>query len=111
MSLQEKILGQLRPSNTTATSVYSPPVNTIGIIKSITICNTTGSAVTFRVFLDDDGTTYDESTALFYDVTINANETITDVAFRGMNNSSGNLAVRTSSANALTFTVAGAEVT
>ncbi len=111
MKIQEKQLGQLRPANTTAASLYSPGVGVTAIIKSIVICNTTGTSAKFRIFLDDDGTTYDETTALFYDVTIAANTTVQVDTFYAMNDSSGNLAVRTDTNDALTFTCFGAEIT
>jgi hypothetical protein len=110
VNLQEKQLGQARPSDTTATSLYSPAANVTAIIKSIYICNTTASSADFRVFVDDDGTTYDESTALFWDVSLAANTSMELDTFISMNNSSGNIAVRTDTANALTFTAFGAEV-
>jgi hypothetical protein len=111
MDLQEKQLGQLRPANTTAASLYSPPALTTAIIKGLTICNTTAITATFRIFNDDDGTTYDETTALFFDAEILGNTTVSATGFKAMNNSSGNFAVRTDTANALTFTLFGAEVT
>ncbi len=111
MAIQEKQLGQLRPANTTAASLYSPAASTTAIIKTIVICNTSGAAATFRIFQDDNGTTYDETTALFWDHTIAADTTIQADVFLAMNNSSGNLAVRTGVGNALTFTCAGAEIT
>jgi len=110
MTLQEKQLGQLRPANTTAASLYSPSAGVTAIIKSVYITNTTPGSVTFRIFADDDGTTYDETTALFWDATIAGNTTIELDTFLAFNNAAGNLAVRTSSANALTFTAFGAEV-
>lgn len=111
MALQEKQLGQLRPANTTAASLYSPGANTTTIIKSIVVCNQTASSAKFRIFIDDDGTTYDETTALFFDITIGANSTDQIDTFYAMNNSSGNLAVRTDTNSALTFTCFGTEIT
>lgn len=111
MKIQEKQLGQLRPANTTAASLYSPGAGVTTIIASVVVCNTTGTSAKFRVFLDDDGTTYDETTALFYDVDIEANTTVQVDTFYAMNNSSGNLAVRTDTNDALTFTCFGAEIT
>jgi len=111
MALQEKQLGQLRPANTTAASLYSPPALTTAIIKGLTICNTTATTATFRVFNDDDGSTYDETTALFFDAEIEGNVTISVTGYKAMDNSAGNFAVRTDTANALTFTLFGAEVT
>ena len=110
MSMQEKQLGQARPADTNAVSIYSPGSGVTGIIKNIVICNTSGAIAKMRIFLDDDGTTYDETTALFWDVEIDADSSIQLDSHQGMNNSSGNLAVRTDTANALTFTVHGVEV-
>ncbi len=111
MPIQEKQLGQLRPANTTAASLYSPAASTTAVIKTIVICNTSGTATTFRIFQDDNGTTYDETTALFWDHTIAADTTVQVDVFLAMNDSTGNLAVRTGTADALTFTCAGAEIT
>ncbi len=111
MALQEKQLAQARPSGTSAVSIYSPGSGVTAIIRNITVSNTTANQVTFRIFHDDDGTTYDQSTALFYDVTIARYSTTQITAFMSMNNSSGNLAVQSGTANALTFTVYGAEAT
>ena len=111
MPMQEKQLGQLRPANTTAASLYSPGAGVTAVIKSIVICNTTASAADFRIFLDDDGTTYDETTAHYFDVPIAANTTIQIDTFWAMNNSAGNLAVRTDTNDALTFTAYGVEIT
>lgn len=108
--IREKQLGQLRPADTTAASLYSPAGET-AIIKSIVVCNTTASAAAFRIFLDDNGTTYDQTTALFYDANINANETVEIDTYWPMNDSTGNLAVRTDTGSALTFTAFGAVIT
>ena len=107
--VRPKVLAQLRPANTNAASIYSPPTNTTPEITKIIICNTSSSARTFRIFLDDDGTTYDTTTALFYDAPIPANGTRILRETLGMRDSTGNLAVRSSAANDLTFTVFGRE--
>ena len=111
MDLQEKQLGQLRPADTTAASLYSPAALVTAIIKNLVVCNTTAVTATFRIFVDDDGTTYDETTALFFDAEILGNTTVSFTAFAAMNDSNGNFAVRTDTANALTFTLFGAEIT
>lgn len=111
MAIQEKQLGQARENSTNAVSVYSPGASTTAIIKSIVICEQAGGAATFRIFLDDDGAVYDQSTALYYDIAITANSTTQIDTYWAMNNASGNLAYRSSVANALTITVFGAEIT
>lgn len=108
-----KQLGQLRPANTTAASLYSPGSNMDVHITLLIVCNTTGSAATFRLFHDEDGTTYDATTALYYDKSV-SNGDVVVISYNDnngiwMGNSSGNLAVRTDTGNALTFTVYGKE--
>ena len=107
---QEKQIGQARINSTTATSVYSPGAGVTGLIKTIIIANQTGSVDSYRLFVDDDGTTYDQSTALFYDVPIDAYSTHLINTFIAMNDPSGNIAFRNATANALTITLFGAEI-
>ena len=111
MALQEKQLGQLRPANTTAASIYSPGSGVTAIIRNITVTNVTNVATQFSLFHDDDGTTYDETTALFFEVDIPKKTTVQITAFTAMNDASGNLAVKTETADSLNFTVYGAEAT
>ena len=99
-------LAQSRPTDTTATSILAPSSGTTYGISTLIICNTTGSDATYRIFHDNDGTTYDETTALFYDQTIRNNTTVgLDLAL--ILKDGGNLAVRSGTGSALTFTVYG----
>ena len=103
-------LGQLRPANTTAASVYAPASHYRTEIIEIFISNTTGSSADYRLFHDEDGTTYDETTALVFDTAVAANSTAILNTKIWMNGASGgNLGVRTSTNSALTFTVYGVE--
>lgn len=111
MSIQEKQLGQLRPADTNAASIYSPATGVTWVAKSIVVCNTTGSAATFYLYHDEDGTTYSEATALFWNVSVAAAESKTYTFLVTGSNSSGNLAVKSGTADALTFTLYGAEIT
>ena len=111
MAFQEKQLGQHRINSTTATSLYSPGASTTTIIKSIVVCNQSGTVDTFRLFIDDDGTTYDQTTALYYDVSIAAGTTVQIDTYWPMNDADGNLATQNATANALTFTAFGVEIT
>jgi len=108
---KHKTLAQSRPANTNAVSAYSPSARIEAEIESIFICNTTGTAADASVFLDENGTTYDQSTAIIYATSVAAN---TSVEILGhvklyMNDSAGNLAVQTGTNSALTFTVSGKE--
>jgi len=104
-------LGQLRPADTNAASLYSPVSNIVTMISSVFISETSGTARTFRIFHDDNGTTFDETTALYFDVAIAANTTTPISLNIFMSDPAGNLAVRSSANSALTFTVYGEELT
>jgi hypothetical protein len=111
MAFQEKQLGQAREASTNAVSVYSPAASTTGIIKTILLANTSGADATFRLFVDDDGTTYTEVTAIAWDVPILADQMIEIQTFIPMDTAAGNFAYRSSVASAITITLFGAEVT
>ena len=106
-----ELLGQSRPANTTAVSIYSPVSGQHTKITRIVICNTASTTQKFRIFLHNTGTTYDESTALFWDIVTPTDTTVEIKAGWWLTNPSGNLAVRTDSASAFTFTVFGIENT
>ena len=112
MAIQEQILGQVRnTAGGTAESIYSPGAGETGVIRTIFVCNQTSGADTFSIYLDNDGTTYDEETALYHDVAIAANTTLVLAVYLPMNNAAGNLAVEAATTDAVTFTVAGLVIT
>ena len=104
-----KQLGQLRPANTTAATIYTPADRFNVNITSITIANTSGSAATYRLFHDEDGTTYDATTALKWDINLPADTSVEIDLNLWMADVAGNIAVRTSVNSALTFTLYGKE--
>lgn len=108
--LVKRELGQARPGNTTAVSLYSPAANITATIDTVVVCNTSGASASFRLFLDHDGTTYNQTTALIYDLVVLADSTTIVNGPIYMNLSTGNLAVRTDTGNALTFTAYGIEM-
>lgn len=113
MAFVRRQLAQSRPSNTNAASVITGIDQQIVVVQLIYVCNSTASAATFRIFHDDDGTTYDQSTAICYDVSVPANTTQVIEAISDLSggiyltNSSANLAIRSGTGSALTFTIYG----
>lgn len=104
-----KQLGQSRPASATATSIYSPASGINAVLKTLVVCNNTSSSAKYRVYHDDNGTTYDQSTALFYDVTLSPNSTDVIPLSGGMADSNGNFAIESDTTNAITFTLYGSE--
>lgn len=111
MALQESQLAQAREASTNAVSVYSPGASTTAIIREIWLANTTANSATFSIFCDDNGTTYDQTTALVYLNTLEGYESRRIPCYITMNDSTGNLGYQLGTASAITITVFGVEIT
>lgn len=105
-----KQLAQLRPSDTDTVVILNPIDKSRVIVYTVNIANTTASGATLSLFHDKDGTTFNESTALLFDFTIPANETLKLFYEDGIGlTSQDNLAIRAGTANAITVTLYGIE--
>lgn len=112
---KKRVLGQVRPAGTSNTTLYAPNAGFIGSVLKLYVCNNTGGAVACRVFVDEDGTTFDESTAIAWDKSVGANDfiVIEGLVVTGKKHSiasGGAIGVRSATGNALTFTAFGYEV-
>lgn len=98
-------LAQHRENSTNPVSVYSTSSDeTVQVFLKLT--NLTNDVVAVRVFHDLNGTTYDQSTALVWDLELGPG-TILELDHVFMDDSTGNLAYRTDTANAINATVYG----
>ena len=77
MPQTHKVLGQLNPSATTLTTLYTVPSSTQAICSTITICNTASTATTYRIAVRVAGASIATSQYLAYDAAIPANDTAT----------------------------------
>ena len=105
-------LAQLRPAGTTAVTAYAAPVVQNVEITRLVICNTTGTAANASVYHDDNGSTYDESTALRFGLNIPANDAV-ELAAEALGvgyviSGGGSFGVQSDTTDALTFTLYGA---
>lgn len=103
-------LGQLRPANTTAASLFTPGEAKEYRIYLIVVTNVSAGAAKASIFHDKDGTTYDQTTALVYEHSISAGSSPLELEYRhGISGyeAAGNLGVQTDTANALNFTCYG----
>ena len=71
-----KVLGQLAPSATTNTDLYTVPGNTQTTVSSIAACNRSGGALTFRVAVRPSGATIVNEHYIYYDKSVAANDTV-----------------------------------
>jgi len=74
-----KVLGQSNPSAITATTLYTVPSVTSSIVSTITICNQTSTAGTYRVAVRPAGETLAAKHYVAFDVSLpgNATDTLT----------------------------------
>lgn len=109
MDITGKQLAQSQPSGTSAVSVLNPSIPTV--VKTIFVCNVDSTnTYYFSIYHDDNGTTYDSTTALFYSEQIQPNSTVEITTYIPVS-TSGNVAVQTDTASKITFTFYGAEFT
>ena len=71
-----KTLGQVNPSATSLTTLYTVPASTQTVCSSIVVCNQ-GVDTTFRVSVQIAGAGDDPKQYLYYDLPIEANDTFT----------------------------------
>lgn len=72
-----KVLGQVCPSATTATTLYTVPSATSTVVSTITVANLGGSSATYRISVRPAGASQTNAMYVAYDVTVGANDTTT----------------------------------
>ena len=110
MTFTEKQLAQSYPNATTNTTVYTVPAVTKTIVKNINFCNSTVAAITVRVFAVPFGGSAGVSNALFYDYEIPEYFSINKNMYLILD-TVGDFLVVYVSAQGITFTISGAEIT
>ena len=69
-----KVLGQVAPSSTTETTLYTVPEDTVTTVSSIVACNRSGGALTFRVAVRPMGATVANEHYIYYGKSVAAND-------------------------------------
>ena len=73
MATTYKVLGQLNPSATTATTLYTVPSATKTVVSTISVCNQAGTSGTYRIAIRPAGETLAAKHYIAYDSAITAN--------------------------------------
>ena len=73
--MAKKVLGQVNPAATTATTLYTVPSAKSSVISSLTICNQASTSATFRVAVRPAGATLAAVHYVAYDVAVGAADT------------------------------------
>jgi glucose-6-phosphate dehydrogenase assembly protein OpcA len=71
-----KVLGQVAPSATTATTLETVPSATQVVVSTITVCNRAATAATFRIAVRPAGATLANEHYVAYDSTVGANDIV-----------------------------------
>jgi hypothetical protein len=72
--MAKKVLGQVNPSATTLTTLYTVPSAKETVVSTIVICNQTATAATFRLAVRPAGATVAALHYVAYDVTVGASD-------------------------------------
>jgi len=75
MTTAIKVLGQSAPGAASLTTLYTVPASTSTVISSISICNRSNVATSFRVAVRPAAAAISNEMYLYYDVTIAGNDT------------------------------------
>ena len=70
MAATYKVLGQVNPSATTATTAYTVPSATETVVSTITVCNAGAAPATYRIAVRPNGETLATKHYIVYDSTV-----------------------------------------
>ena len=108
--MQNDQLGQVRPSDTNATLIFTPDEGNDKKQwegESIVACNRSAAVAKASVYHDKDGTTYDDDTVLVNEDDLQPNETrVYALGIKGRRDTD-HVAVKSDTANAINFTMYG----
>jgi hypothetical protein len=107
MATAYKVLGQVAPSATTATAIYTVPSATEAVVSSITVCNRS-TAATFRLAVRPDGAALANQHYVVYDGPIQANDTV--ILTVGITMDATDVLEAYASSGNLTFQAYGSEI-
>jgi len=108
MARSYKVLGQVNPSATTDTTLYTVPSATETVASTISICNLAATAATYRIAIRPDGETLANKHYIAYDASLPANDTAMITVGLTVN-ASDVIQVRASSASVV-FGLFGSEI-
>ena len=76
MATTYKVLGNINPAATTATTLYTVPAATSTIVSTITVCNQSASTGSFRLAVRPAGATLAANQYVAFDTPVAYNDTV-----------------------------------
>ena len=109
MATTYKVLGQVAPSATTNTTLYTVPAGNQAVISTIVVANRSAAAVAYRIAVRPAGATLANEHYIAYDVTVDVADATTLTLGLTLNETDV-ITVYAATAN-LSFSVFGSEIT
>ena len=108
MATTYKVLGQVAPAATTATTLYTCPAATQTVISTITVCNQAASAGTYRISVRADAEADSAKQYVVYDASIEANSVLAYTL--GLTINAADVVTVYSSSTTISFNAFGSEI-
>jgi hypothetical protein len=109
MATAYKVLGQSAPAATTNTTLYTVPASTSAVVSTLTVCNTSATALTYRVAVRPAGASIVSSQYIIYDNTLQGNDSV--FLTIGLSLATTDVVTVYTSAATATFNLYGSEIT
>lgn len=109
MATNYKVLGQVAPSATTATTLYTAPASTQTVVSTIAICNRSATQRSFRIAIRPDGAALANQHYISYDSVVIGNDTV--ALTMGLTLGDTDVITVYASTGDLTFSAFGSEIT
>jgi len=108
MAIVYKVLGQSSPSATTDTDVYTVPSATSAVVSTISVCNRSDTAASYRIAVRPAGATIANQHYIAYDIALAANDTT--ALTLGVSLATTDVVTVYASTDNLTFNIFGSEI-
>ena len=108
MAISYKVLGQVNPSATTATTAYTVPSATETIVSTISVCNQASSAATYRIAVRPDAASLAAEHYIVYGATVPASDSV--MLTVGLTLNAGDVVTVYASSATLSFNLFGSEI-
>lgn len=109
MPTNYKVLGQVAPSASVDTTLYTVPSQTQTVVSSIVVTNQSASADSFRLAVRPDGASLQTQHYLAYDANVSANSFVTLTL--GLTADASDVVTVSSDLGQLSFNAFGSEIT
>lgn len=109
MALTYKVLGQVNPSATTNTTLYTVPSATSVVASTLNVCNQAATAATFRIAIRPAGESIATKHYISYDTSVPANDSVSLTI--GITLAATDVITVYASTTTLSFNLFGSEIT